>query len=84
MKSKRKPKPIRDLSHGGRVVNDGPLAALVKAVGTMPALAEMVGVSVQTLRRINQGERQPRKGEAALLASVAKVYRVAAPFSVSP
>lgn len=77
----KKPKPLRDLTHGGRVVDDGPLAPLVKAVGTMPALAEMVGVSVTTLRRINQGEREPRKGERLLLANVARTYRVAAPFS---
>lgn len=76
---KRKPKPIRDFSHGGVRVEDGPLAELVRAVGTMPALAEMVGISASTLRRINQGERAPRKGEAILLAMVARQYRVTAP-----
>lgn len=76
---KRKLAPVRDFSRGGVRVEDGPLAALVRAVGTMPALAEMVGISASTLRRINQGERAPKKGEALLLAMVAKQYRVAAP-----
>jgi hypothetical protein len=77
--SRAKRKPVRDFSRGGVRVEDGPLADLVRAVGTMPALAEMVGVSASTLRRINQGERAPKKGEALLLATIAKQYRVAAP-----
>lgn len=76
---KRKPKPIRDFSRGGVRVESGPLADLVRAVGTVPALAEMIGVSAATLRRINQGERAPKKGEALLIATIAKQYRVAAP-----
>lgn len=83
-KKTKKPQPARDPNRGGRVIDDGPIAPLVKAIGTLPKLADLTGLSVTTLRRINQGEREPRKGERILFATLARTYGVPSPFQVTP
>jgi len=80
MKKTKKNQPSRDPSNGGRVIDDGPLAPLVKAIGTLPELADLAGMSVTTLRRINRGDREPRAGERVLFSTLAKRFHVATPF----
>lgn len=76
----KKRQAARDPNRGGRVIDDGPIAPLVKAIGTLPKLAELTGLSVTTLRRINQGERAPHVSERMLFAVLARTYNVKPPF----
>jgi hypothetical protein len=61
----------------------GPLAKLVHACGTYPALAKEVGVSVRTLQRYNDGDFDPPLAVRVTLSVIAQRYGIKAPFSTA-